>query len=139
MAQTVFVVALTVGASGCVHSADPGTVSQERGQQIGRTAASDPDVCRVEGRQARLGQAHGYGQAQGYGQVQGYLTSLEKLREEVRARLDAGEATAADLAQVDARLAGARARLARARADLAIARAELTAVTGRHRACAAIR
>jgi hypothetical protein len=138
MAQAAFVVALTVGASGCVHAADPGTCSQQRGQHIGRTVASDPDVCRVGGRQARLGEVQGHGQAHEYGRVQGYLTSLEKLREEVRARLDVGEATAADLAQVDARLAGARARLARARADLAIARAELTAVTGRHRPCASI-
>jgi outer membrane protein len=63
------------------------------------------------------------------------VTRLEKLRQAVRARLDSGEATITDLAQVQARLADARARLARARADLAIARAQLAAATGRHRPC----
>ena len=64
------------------------------------------------------------------------MARLEKLQAEVRARLDSGEATATDLAQVQARLADARARLVRARADLAIARADLAAATGRYRACA---
>ena len=64
------------------------------------------------------------------------MARLEKLQAEVRARLDSGEATATDLAQVQARLADARARLVRARADLAIARADLAAATGRYRPCA---
>ena len=124
-ASAIFVTGtLAVAASGCARPIDSSAPGPDSTHRVDRTAASDPDTCRIGARRAYLGHA------------KGYVARLEKLQAEVRARLDSGEATATDLAQVQARLADARARLVRARADLAIARADLAAATGRYRACA---
>lgn len=115
--------ALTLVLSSCARPSDRSVPSPDSTHGVDGTVAGDPDTCQIGTRHAYLGH------------LAGYVTRLEKLREAVRARLDSGEATTTDLAQVQARLADARARLVRARADLAIARAELAAATGRHRPC----
>ena len=61
-----------------------------------------------------------------------YVGRLEALLQQVRARRATGRASASDVAQVEARLAGARADLAGVRADLETSRAALTEATGLH-------
>lgn len=121
---------LAIGLAGCIHVASMDVASRYNRGVAARDTVDRPSACSTS--------ASTPGSAERVTHAQGYVGRLQDLPETVRARKAGGEASATDVAQVQARLADARARLARARADLAIARAELAAATGRPGRCPAI-
>ena len=116
---------VAVGIAGCAPTGPNGASIREDRAGAARVGVDRPSETSTSA------------SAQPVRQAQDYVDRLQTLLKTVHAREAAGDASATDVAQVQARLADAKARLARTQADLSIARAKLAAATGRVLPCPA--